>query len=178
MLELMHFTDKEKTKIYESMVVLVDTREKDGKNNHILTFFDNNNISYKRKALQYGDYSFMIPADPEIGISKDLYFDRKIVVERKADLDEIAVNLTKERERLKKELALAPKDKVLIIESGSYEDMVTGNYKSDYKPKSFWGSYHSLWHEYDVPIIFMPNRSYTGQFIYGYFTYYLHKFLC
>lgn len=51
MLELMHFTDKEKTKIYESMVVLVDTREKDGKNNHILTFFDNNNISYKRKAL-------------------------------------------------------------------------------------------------------------------------------
>ena len=177
MLELLHFSDNEKSKIYKSMTVLVDTREKDGKNKHILGFFEANNIQYMRKSLSYGDYSFMVPASPDLGIVKDLYFDRKIVVERKANLDELAGNLTKERERIKKELALAPENKVLIIESGSYEDMVRGNYLSEYKPKSYWGSYHSLWHEYNTPIMFMPNRNYTGQFIYGYFMYYLHKFL-
>lgn len=44
MLELLHFSDNEKSKIYKSMTVLVDTREKDGKNKHILGFFEANNI--------------------------------------------------------------------------------------------------------------------------------------
>ena len=47
--------------LISSMTILVDTREQ--KNNHITDYFDRKKINYKRKALNYGDYSFMIPAN-------------------------------------------------------------------------------------------------------------------
>ena len=83
--------------LISSMVILVDTREK--VNDHILEYFDKKNIIYKKKALDYGDYSFMIPANDKLSIPRDLYFMNKVVVERKASLEEISNNLTKERDR-------------------------------------------------------------------------------
>lgn len=41
---------------------------------------------------------------------------KKVVIERKASLEEISGNLTKERERFEKELSLAPKEKVLLTQ--------------------------------------------------------------
>ena len=155
------------------MIILVDTREKTGKNDHILSYFDSKNISWEKRKLDYGDYSVAIPANPDLGILRDLYFDRDIVIERKASLDEFAGNVTKERDRIKKELTLAPANKVLIIENGSYADMVNGAYRSEYAPKSYYGTFHSFWHEFNIPIIFMPDPKYTGMFIRGYFQYYL-----
>ena len=157
------------------MVVLVDTREHDGKNDHILDYFNHKGISWKKLKLDYGDYSCMIPADEELGIARDLYFDKQIMVERKASLDELAGNVTQERERIKKEFALAPKHKVLLIENGSYADMVTGNYRSKYQAKSYFGTFHSLWHEFDIPIIFMPDPRFSGMFIRGYLQYYVRQ---
>ena len=52
--------------LISSMVILVDTREK--VNDHILEYFDKKNITYKKKALDYGDYSFMIPANEKLSI--------------------------------------------------------------------------------------------------------------
>lgn len=123
--------------------------------------------------MEYGDYSFYVPADESLGIFRDLYFDNEIIVERKANLDEIIGNLTGDKNRLKKELALAPPKKILIIEDASYADMVNGKYRSSFSAKSMFGSYHSLWHEFDVPIIMMPEKKYTGMFMLGYFQYYL-----
>ena len=177
MLDLFKYTDKEIAEIVKSMVILVDTREHEGKNTHITDYFDNKKIEWKKKKLNYGDYSFMIPANPDLDIPRDLIFANKVIVERKASLEEISGNFTKERDRIEKELALAPKNKVLIIESGSYKDMVTGNYATKYASKSFWATYHSFWHKYDIPIIFMPDVRYTGMFIRGYFTYYLHNYM-
>ena len=42
------------------MIVLVDSREK--KNSHILDYFRKQKIAYQVEKLEYGDYSFMIPA--------------------------------------------------------------------------------------------------------------------
>ena len=159
----------------KSMTILVDTREKSGKNDHILNYFDSKNIPWKKYKIDYGDYSCMIPADDALKIPKDLYFDKDIVVERKADLDEICGNIVKERSRLEKEFTLAPANKIMIIENASYEDMVNGNYMSNYNSKSFWATYHSFWHKYGLPIVFMPDNRYTGMFIRGYFQYYLHQ---
>ena len=155
------------------MIYLYDTREHDGKNQHILNAWDKMGITYKRRKLSYCDYSFMLPKNEELGIPRDLDFSRLVAVERKANLDELAGNMTKERERIKKELALAPQNKVLIIENGSYVDMVNGNYRSEYAAKSYFGTFHSFWHEFGIPIIFMPDKNYTGLFIRGYFQYYL-----
>lgn len=169
------YTDAEMDKLIESMVILVDSREK--VNDHILQYFDKAGIHYEVKKLDYGDYSFYIPKNEDLGIPRDLYFNKKVIVERKGSLEELSGNLTKERDRLEKEFSLAPKTKVMVIENASYADMVTGHYDTKYNNKSFWASVHSLWHKYNIPIIFMPDKSFTGFFIRGYFTYYLKNYL-
>lgn len=114
MIQNFKYTDKEIEELIQSMVILVDTRER--KADHILEYFDKKDITYKKKALDYGDYSFMIPANEKLSIPRDLYFTNKVVVERKASLEEVSNNLTKERDRFEKELCLAPKTKVLLLE--------------------------------------------------------------
>lgn len=161
--------------LISSMIILVDTREK--VNDHILEYFDKKNITYKKKALDYGDYSFMIPANEKLSIPRDLYFINKVIVERKASLEEISNNLTKERDRFEKELCLAPKTKVLLIENANYSDIATGNYNTQYNKKSFWASIHSFWFKYNIPIFFMPDNKWSGLFIRGYFEYYLKNYL-
>lgn len=165
------YTDKEMDELISSIVILIDTREQ--KCQHILDYFDRKNIKYKKKALSYGDYSFMIEENNKLSIPRDLYFDKRIVVERKGSLEEISGNLTNGRDRFEKELCLAPENKVLLIENGSYEDIATGNYDTKYNKKSFWASIHSMWFKYDIPVFFMPDNKYSGLFIRGYFEYYL-----
>lgn len=177
MIDLFKYTDKQLDELVKSIVILVDTREHDGKNEHILKYFDKAGIAYKKRALAYGDYSFYLPANEELSIPRDLDFSRKIILERKANLEELSGNLTKDKSRLEKELALAPDKKIIIIENSSYADLVTGKYDTQYNNKAFWASYHSLWHKYNVPIIFMPDPNYTGFFIRGYFTYYLKNYM-
>jgi hypothetical protein len=159
------------------MVYLYDTREHDGKNQHILDVFDKMKISYKKKKLDYCDYSFLIPANEELNIPRDLDFSHLVALERKASLEEILSNISTERDRLKKEFALGPKDKVLLIEGGSYSDMLKGNYNSKYSSKSFWATLHSFWHEYNIPFVFMPNQTESAYFIRGYFQYWLRNYL-
>lgn len=54
------FTVEEIKKLTKSLVILVDSREK--KNAHVLDYFKKQGISYQVLKLEYGDYSFMIPA--------------------------------------------------------------------------------------------------------------------
>lgn len=175
MIQNFKYTDKEMEELIQSMVILVDTRER--KADHILEYFDKKNITYKKKALDYGDYSFMIPSNEKLSIPRDLYFMNKVVVERKASLEEISNNLTKERDRFEKELCLAPKTKVLLLENANYSDIATGNYNTQYNKKSFWASIHSFWFKYNIPIFFMPDNKWSGLFIRGYFEYYLKNYI-
>ena len=169
------YTDKEIEEIIKSMVILIDTREK--QIDHITKYFDKAKLTYKKKALPYGDYSFLIPQNDNLSIQRDLLFYNDIVIERKGSLEELSGNLTKERDRLEKELALAPRNKVLIVENANYSDVINGNYKTEYSNKSYWASLHTLWHRYDIPMFFIPDHNYTGFFIRGYFSYYLRNLL-
>ena len=157
------------------MIILVDTREK--KWDHIQNYFDKNKIEYKRRALDTGDYSFMLPSNSHLNIDRDIFFDKQIVVERKGSLEEISGNLTKERDRFEKELSLAPAEKIIIIENASYKDLIDGNYRTEYKQSSFWASLFTFYHRYNAPFIFMEDNKYTGSYIYGYFKYYLKNYL-
>lgn len=161
--------------LVSSITVLVDTREK--VNEHIIEYFEKKGVKHKSKSLEFGDYSFMLPANERLSIPRDLYFTNQICIERKASLEEISNNLTKERARFEKELSLAPKTKVILLENANYEDIATGNYKTQYNKKSFWASLHSFWFKYNVPIFFMPNNKYSGLFIRGYFEYYLKNYI-
>lgn len=157
------------------MTILIDKREKNV--DHITQYFDKAKVEYINKSLTYGDYSFYIPRNDDLSIPRDLYFDKRIIIERKSSLEELSGNLTNQRDRFEKELSLAPKIKVLLIENANYSDLVEGNYNTQYNNKSYWGSIHSFWFKYNIPIFFMPDNKYSGFFIRGYFEYYLKNYL-
>lgn len=175
MIEHFKYTDKEMEILVKSMTVLIDSREK--QNSHITDYLNKREISFKTKALDYGDYSFMIPKNDELSIPRDMYFNNKIVIERKGSLEELSGNLTSNRDRFEKELSLAPPTKVLLIENADYSDIATGNYNTKYNKKSFWASLHSFWFKYNIPIFFMKDKQYSGLFIRGYFEYYLKNYI-
>ncbi len=87
------FTLDEIKKLSKSMVVLVDSREKE--NRHILDYFDKHSIAHQPSKLDYGDYSFMLPSPGPSPSQEDVYFHREIVIERKSGLEELSGNLGK-----------------------------------------------------------------------------------
>ena len=88
------------------MKIYVDTREKNI--THIIKRFQDKNINWEFKKLDYGDYSF-----EHDGID----YSNKIVVERKANLTELAGNLGYKRITFETEFckALAHKCKVILM---------------------------------------------------------------
>lgn len=175
MLSFYKYTDKEIEQLYKSIVILCDTREKKGQ--HITDWFDSKKIKWKKKALRQGDYSFYLPACPELGIMHDLYFDRKIMIERKNSLDEISANFTTDRARFEEELAIFPGKKFLLIENTTYSDIVENNYSSQLSPKAFLATLHTFNHRYGLEVTYMPNNQHSGAWIYGTFIYYLKNLL-
>lgn len=166
------YTEAEEKELLSSIVILVDTKEK--VNNHITDYFDAHGIPYKKKALQNGDYSFYVPKNEKLSIMRDTYFNDEIFIERKANLEELSANLSAERARFEKEMTTAKaKKKYLLIENAGYEDVVNGNYDTQYNKKSYLGSIHSFNHKYDLQIVFMKERAYTPIYIYGVMQYYL-----
>lgn len=173
MLKRFKLSDKEKSELLKSMVILIDTKEK--KNEHIVQALERKNIPYKSMALNYGDYSFYIPKNEKLGIGRDLYFDKEIVIERKANLEELSSNLTHKRDQFEKELALAPKTKCILLESGTYDDLTHGRYDTKYLPKSYLASFHAFWHRYNCPVFMIGNPKNAYVFIKFYFESYLKE---
>lgn len=171
MLTKYRYTQEELKKLKESMVVLIDTREK--KNDHIKSVFDKGNIKYESYKLDYGDYSFKIPANEELGIDRDLYFDKEIIIERKANLEELSQNFTKFRANLAKELSSAPQKKVVLVEGHSYTDLCHSFYETNYPNKAFLASIHSFWHKYNCPFFFLKDSRDSAAFIF----YFLESYL-
>lgn len=65
----------------------------------------------------------------------------------------------------------------LLIENANYEDICTGNYKTEYNKKSYLGSLHSFANRYNINIMFMPNNQYSGLYIWATFHYYLKNLI-
>ena len=84
------FTDEELKKILKHLVIVVDTREQC--NQHILKYFEQKKIPYKIQKLDYGDYGAYLPVGSFKGQMRDIYFTDDFVVERKANIDELANN--------------------------------------------------------------------------------------
>ena len=82
----------DKQTFLKNVTVLVDTREK--KNSHILKQFDSLRIQYEDRALDFGDYSFMMQG-------RD--FSLSCVIERKGSINELYGNFTSDRDRIEKE---------------------------------------------------------------------------
>ncbi len=175
MLEMFKYTDKEITKLLKSMTIIIDSNEQVF--DHISTWFDKKKIPYVIENLDFCDYSFYLPTNPELGIIRNLYFDKIISIERKRNLEEISTNFGKKRIQFENEFIRATGKIYLLIENASYEDIINKNYKTELTPQSFIGSLHSFADRYNFSINFMKDNKYSAQYIYYTMYYFLRNYL-
>lgn len=159
--------------LLKQMVILVDSRER--KNGHVLDYFKKNGIVYRETKMDYGDYSFMIPA-----ADGDIYFHRDCVIERKASLEELSGNLAQERERFEKEFLRAGNDGAktyLMVENpGGYSDIIAHRYKTEFAPAAFMASMKTWEHRFGCNVQFIAPE-YSGYYIVSTFQYYAREAL-
>ena len=159
------FSDSEISKLLkENFMIVYDTREQ--KNQHILDFLDKKKIKYKKKKIDEGDYTAIITSRPDMGISRDLYFN--IAVERKNSVDELASNLGEKREdyrddiRLERELKRARQRGTMIYlvveDKNGMENIEKGNYRSQYGSKAFEAKLASIEVNYLKGIRFVDKK--------------------
>lgn len=171
-----YYTDKEIKAILDSIIIIIDSGEQENK--HIIDYFEKKKIAYKIKKINTADYSFAIPAIEGIN-ERFKIFDNLAVIERKRDVSEIAGNLKEDRKRLENEFIrgrLKRTFQILIEESNGYENILNGNYRSEYKPASFLATIQSFASRYNFNFIFLDKKL-TGNYIYHYFYYYLRNYL-
>lgn len=172
MLNRRKYTDKEIDILLKSMVVLIDNREK--VNEHITSWLDKKKVPYSKTTLPSFDYSFMLPKNEDLGITHDQLFINDCSIERKNSLEELSGNFSQGRVAFNDEFSRSRcTRKCLLIEGASYQDIVDGNYKTQYNSKSFLGSLHSFETKYDLHVRFMPNKQYSATYILATFQYYL-----
>lgn len=170
-----YYTIKELEKILKNLVVLIDSRERE--NSHITDYLDNQSINYKSQKLDFGDYSCMIPALPEMGIMRDVTFKNSIIIERKGTLEELSGNLTHRRNEFESELLRAKGSRIyLLIENGTYSDILLHKYSTQYHPKSFIATLKTFEIRYGISCNFISS-SCSGNFIYYTCLYYLREYL-
>jgi ERCC4-type nuclease len=170
-----HYTDNELKTLLKSLTVIVDTREQE--NSHITNYFEKQNIPYKSRKLDFGDYTFMLPANLELGIVRDIYFTGNIAIERKGSLEELSGNLTNDRARFEAELIRGSRAKLyLMIEDSSYADIVGHKYRTQYEPKAFLAALKTYEMRYGLGVNFVTATC-GGNFIYHTFYYYLREYL-
>ena len=123
-----YYTEKNLKELIKHLVILHDSREQTS--NHILDYFDKNNILHEKRALKTGDYSFKIKACPELGFTIDTYFTDELCIERKNSINEITGNIAEKDDRFLKELNrfLNIQDCYILIEDDRLDDIIEHNY--------------------------------------------------
>ncbi len=175
MIKFYRFTDKEIKELLKTMTIIIDSNEQVF--DHISDWFDKKKIPYVRKKLNFCDYSFYLPANPELGIARDIYFDKEIAVERKRDLNEISGNFCDGRTQFENEFIRSTGRVYLLIENAAYEDILNGNYDTKVTPQAFTGSLHAFIDRYNISSVFIKDNSYTARFIYHTFYHHLRNYL-
>ena len=162
--------------MHNNFYIIIDTREK--KNKHIIDAFELYGIKYIKQKCEYGDYCAMLTKDEELGINEDIIL--KVSVERKASLDEIGANLTRGKERFAREMQRCVDDNasmIIMVEGVSYEDIINENYKIKLTAKQFLALLHTIYGDYKVPTVFIPNKNNVPLYIYDTLKYWTRSFL-
>ena len=140
------YTDGELAEELKKLTIIVDSKEKVYE--HIEAYLKKNKVPYKVRNLETGDYS------AQLG---DMTLENDVVIERKADLDEVCGNFTAERLRFEREFIRAKANGIQvfwIIENATWSDIFLGNYRSKLSAKSLTGSILSWVARFGVTLIF------------------------
>lgn len=153
-----YYTDKEISDMLKQLTIIVDSREQ--VNDHVVGYFDKHKVAHTTRKLDTADYSAMIG---------DMTLEHDFVVERKANIDEIAGNFTANRTRFEDEFTRAKANGLkvfLVVENCSWSDLVLHNYRSKLEPNSLIASLLSWQVRFNITVYFC-KPSETGQIIYG-----------
>lgn len=161
----------------ETFTLVVDTREKDTDRLHQrIAQFEDMGLETTRRALFAGDYS----AIAKLPYGRTMDYTRRISLERKADLEELIKCFGPERKRFEMELQRAHQSgcKLYVVtESGSYADLVAGNYKNDHDVKNVLATYHAFEQRYNCNFVFVTPETFP-TFVYETLRRYIMDDLC
>lgn len=135
--------------------LIVDTREQ--RTARAKKRFESFNVPYRKGILDFGDYTWNItlPGGPVYDISKRI--TPRCVIERKMNLDELAGNLSRDRDRFKREFERATEAGAivyLVCENGSWERILAGSYRSRMNPTAFFNSLVAWEARYNLRVVF------------------------
>lgn len=140
----------------ETFAVVCDTREQDTA--RARRRFRLMGAPVLRMTLDYGDYAGTVTlpdgrpvCDPQARARP------RCVIERKMDLDELAMCLTRGRDRFRRELERAKGAGAvvwLLVENGSWEQILGGRYRSKFQPKAYFASLAAWAVRYGLRIVF------------------------
>lgn len=169
------YTDAEVKELLKTITIICDSREQ--ANTHILDYFTKKKIPFIEKALSFGNYSYLLPAAEKYGILKDVSFHNSITIERKASLEELSSNLSQQRQRFEDEFLRSKGCNItLLVENGSYSDILNHQYRTDFKESSYMATLMAWQQRYNIRISFIDSE-HTGQYIYSIFYYHLRELL-
>lgn len=131
----------EEKDIIKSFSILVDSREQDTV--RARKRYKALETPYERAVLDYGDYTYnlTLPEGPLHDVSNRI--KAKCVIERKQNLDELAMCFTRSRDRFKREFERAAEAGArvyLLTENASLDMLLAGQYRSRFTPKAFMAS--------------------------------------
>lgn len=151
--------------IIESFRIIVDTREQATRRSE--QRYESMGVNTEKAVLDYGDYTYnlTLPDGPLHDITTRI--QPKCVVERKQNLDELAMCFTRSRDRFQREFdrAAAAGAKIfLLTENASMDMIMAGQYRSRFQPKAFLASILSWSIRYNMVPIFCDMKS-SGRLI-------------
>ena len=139
----------------KSFQIIVDSREQDtARARKRYASFD---CDYVRGVLDYGDYTYNLALPDGLLYDVSSRISPKCVVERKQNLDELAMCFTRSRDRFKREFerAAASGARVyLLTENASIDMIMAGQYRSRFTPKAFMASLMAYSVRYDMVPVF------------------------
>lgn len=168
----MSYNNFEIEKIMSTFTILVDSREKP--TDEYRQRLEQMECKTEQSTMKYGDYSCKV-ALPD---GKVLDFSKKVVIERKQNIDEIIQNFI-DREsrqtdtsgyktnRIQREFIRARKDKCriyLLIENASWENAFNGKYRSKLHANAFIAFLIAWSIRYDLRILFCKTET-SGKLI-------------
>lgn len=152
----------EQKKVLESMVIYIDSREQPTK--RAFKRYNTFGCPYKTKIpLWFGDYTYnaTLPDGSNIISNITEKVVGRCVVERKMDLDELAMCFGRGRDRFQREFQKAMDNNarfILLVENATWEKLTNGKYKSRMHPNAFFSSLTSWMIRYNVSVIFCKEE--------------------
>lgn len=140
-----HWTESDLASALRELTIICDSREQQ---THCKEYFDKKKIPTITRKLDVGDYS------AQIG---DMTLECDVTIERKHSIDELAGNLSSDRDRFEREFLRAKAKGIkvfLVVENCSYQDIYLHNYRSQLTPKSLMASLMSWQVRFNITVIF------------------------